>query len=189
LAKGKRAGGMGKTTIFYLPSLTIQNREEQYGRPVEGGGAPATQAMGTAGMWGKIERRSRATHSAPHLSRGWTVEGDRQWQTVYNRDGTRGAGGGDGELGKEGELAVEVRDEVGSRAGPFIGAGRRFGQGFLSSRSFDGRQWWWGKSILALTLGRRASEQRSAVDVTLCAGGRCGGGDRPVRWCVRASTP
>jgi hypothetical protein len=26
---GKRAGGMGKTTIFFLPSLTIQNREEQ----------------------------------------------------------------------------------------------------------------------------------------------------------------
>jgi hypothetical protein len=26
LERGKRAGGMGKTTIFYLPSLTIQNR-------------------------------------------------------------------------------------------------------------------------------------------------------------------
>jgi hypothetical protein len=61
------------------------------------------------------------------------------------RNGTGGAGGGDGELGEEGELVVEVRDDVGSRAGPFIGSGRRFGRGFLSSRSFDGHQWWWGK--------------------------------------------
>jgi hypothetical protein len=59
--------------------------------------------------------------------------------------GRGGTGGGNGGLGKEGEMVVEVRDEVGSRAGPFIGAGRQFGQGFLSSRSFDGRQWWWGK--------------------------------------------
>jgi hypothetical protein len=37
-------------------------------------------------------------------------------------------------------LVMEVRGEVGSRSGPFIGAGRRFGRGFFSSRSFDGRQ-------------------------------------------------
>jgi hypothetical protein len=42
---------------------------------VEGEGAPATQAMGTSGRWGKTERRSRATHSAHHLGRGRTVEG------------------------------------------------------------------------------------------------------------------
>jgi hypothetical protein len=182
---------MGKTTIFFLPSLTIQNREEQCGRPVEGGGAPTTQAMGTAGMWGKTERRSRATHSAPHLGRGRTVEGDRRRWAVCNRDGTGGTGGGDGELGKEGELVVEVRDEVGSRSGPFIGAGRSVWRGYLSSRSFDGRQWWWGENILALTLSRRAFGRRSAVDVTLHAGGRCGcgGGDRSVWWRVRASAP
>jgi hypothetical protein len=47
------------------------------------------------------------------------------------------------------------------------------------------------QDILALTLGRRASGRRSAVDVTLHAGSRCGcgGGDRLVRWSVRASTP
>jgi hypothetical protein len=41
LEKGeKEQGGMGKTTIFYLPSLTIQNRGTggQGGRPVEGEG-------------------------------------------------------------------------------------------------------------------------------------------------------
>jgi hypothetical protein len=147
---------------------------------VEGGGAPTTWCTATAGKWGKTKRRSRATHSAPHLGRGRTVEGDRRRRAVCNRDGTGDAGGGDGELGEEGELVVEVRDEVGSRAGPFIGARRRFGREFLSSRSFDGRQWWWGKNILALTLGRRASGRRSAVDVTPRAGGRCGwGGDRP----------
>jgi hypothetical protein len=135
---------MGKTTIFFLPSLTIQNGEEQYGRSVEGG-APVTQAMGTAGMWGKTERRSRATHSAPHLGRGRTVEGDRRRRTVFHREGTGGAGGGDGGLGKEGELVVEVRDEVGSRSSPFIGTGRLVQRGYLSSRSFDGRQLWWGK--------------------------------------------
>jgi hypothetical protein len=50
---------MGKTTIFFLPSLTIQNREEQSGRPVDGGGAPATWCTTTAGKWGKTKRRSR----------------------------------------------------------------------------------------------------------------------------------
>jgi hypothetical protein len=90
---------------------------------VEGGGAPTTWCTATAGKWGKTKRRSRATHSAPHLGRGRTVEGDRRRRAVCNRDGTGGAGGGDGELGEEGELVVEVRDEVGSRAGPFIGAG------------------------------------------------------------------
>jgi hypothetical protein len=91
---------------------------------VEGGGAPATQAIGTAEKRGKTKRSSRATHSAPHLGRGRTVEGDRRRRAVCNRDGASGAGGGDGGLGKEGEFVVEVRDATGSRAGPFIGAGR-----------------------------------------------------------------
>jgi hypothetical protein len=65
-----------------LPHDTEQRR--QGGRPWKWGGAPATQAMGTAGMWGKTERRSRATHSAPHLGRGRTVEGDRRRWEVCN---------------------------------------------------------------------------------------------------------
>jgi hypothetical protein len=83
-----------------------------------------TQAMETAGMWGKTERRSRATHSAPHLGRDgpWReIDGGRRSAT---RNGPGGAGGGDGELGEEGELVVEVRDVVGSRSDPFIGTGR-----------------------------------------------------------------
>jgi hypothetical protein len=91
---------------------------------VKEGGAPATQAMGAAGKWGKTKRRSRATHSAPHLGRGRTVEGDRWRRAVCNQERherrcwwrwrDRGGGG----------MVVEVRDEVGSRSGPFIGAGR-----------------------------------------------------------------
>jgi hypothetical protein len=40
------------------------------------------------------------------------------------RNDTGGAGGGDGELGEEGKMVVEVRGEVGSRSDPFIGEGR-----------------------------------------------------------------
>jgi hypothetical protein len=39
-------------------------------------------------------------------------------------------GGGDGGLGKEVELVVEVRGATGSWSGLFIGAGRRFGEIF-----------------------------------------------------------
>jgi hypothetical protein len=62
--------------------------------------------------------------------------GDGLWREIdgggrsATRNGTGGAGGGDRELEEEGELVVEVRDEVGSRSGPFIGAERRFGGDF-----------------------------------------------------------
>jgi hypothetical protein len=115
---------MGKTTIFFLPSLTIQNREEQYGRPVEGAGAPATQAIRTAGMLGKTERRLRATHSAPNLGRGRTVEGDRRRRAVFNREGTGGAGGGDGGLGKEGEIGRGGAGRGGEPVRPFYRRGK-----------------------------------------------------------------
>jgi hypothetical protein len=105
---------MGKTTIFSLPSLMIQNREEQSGRPLERGGAPATWCTATVGKWGKAKRRSRATHSAPHLGRGRTVEGDLRRQAVCNpeRHGRRwwwrwrarkGGGIGRGGAGRGGE--------------------------------------------------------------------------------------
>jgi hypothetical protein len=144
LKKWKKGRGYGQNNHLLPPSLTIQNRET--GRPtMEGGGASATRAMGAAGKWGKTKRRSRATHSTPHLGRGRTVEGDQRRRAVCNpeRHGRRWwwrwrAQGG-------GELAVEVRDEVGSRSSHFIGAERRFGRRYLSSRSFDNRQWWWGE--------------------------------------------
>jgi hypothetical protein len=77
--------------------------------------------------------------------------GDGLWREIDGGErsvtwnNTGGTGGGDGELREDGELVVEVRDEVGSRSGPFIGAERRFERRFLSSGSFEGRQWWWGK--------------------------------------------
>jgi hypothetical protein len=74
------AGGRGKTTIFYLPSLTIQNRgavDREADRWKEGG-APATQAMGAAGKWGKTKRSSRETDSAPYLGLGCSGEVDRR---------------------------------------------------------------------------------------------------------------
>jgi hypothetical protein len=58
------------------------------------------------------------------------LTGDGLWRETDSggrsatRNSTGGAGGCDGELGEEGELVVEVRDEVGSRSDPFIGAGR-----------------------------------------------------------------
>jgi hypothetical protein len=76
-----------------------------------------------------------------------TLVGDGLWREIdgdgrsVTRNGTGGAGGGDGELGEEGKLVMEVRDEVGSRSGPFIGAGRSVRRRYLSSRSFNGRQW------------------------------------------------
>jgi hypothetical protein len=139
---GKRAGGMGKTTIFFLPSLTIQNREEQSGRPVEGEGRRRPGARRWPGSGAK--RRGGRGQLIPLL----TLVGDGLWREIdggarsATRNSTGGAGGGDGELGEEGELVVEVWDEVGSRSGPFIGAGRSVWRGYLSSRSFDGRQWW-----------------------------------------------
>jgi hypothetical protein len=69
---------MGKTTIFYLPTLTIQNRGtvDREADRWKGGGAPTTRCMASAGKWGKTKRSSRATDSAPYLGWGETVEGD-----------------------------------------------------------------------------------------------------------------
>jgi hypothetical protein len=88
-------------------------------------------------------------------------------------------------------MVVEVRGEVGSRSGPFIGTGRSVRRGYLSSRSFDGRQWQWGEISRRRPWAGELPCVSALWDVTLRAGGRCGcgGGDRPVRWRVRASTP
>jgi hypothetical protein len=119
-------GGKGQGVWAKCPSsFSKPNREgsRQGGWPVEGEGAPATQAMGTAGRWGKTELRSRATHSAPHLGRGRTVEGDRQRRAVCNRDGT---GGGSWRLGRERGRTVRLGGEAGAARVRFIGVVRRF---------------------------------------------------------------
>jgi hypothetical protein len=48
---------------------------------VEGGGAPATRCTTLAGKWGKMNRSSRATDSAPYLGLGCSGEADR-WPAV-----------------------------------------------------------------------------------------------------------
>jgi hypothetical protein len=162
----------------HLLPPSLQNRGDREADRWKRGGAPATQAMGTTGMWGKTERRSRATHSAPHLGRGRTVEGDRRRRAICNpeRHGrrwwwrwrARGGGGiGRGGAGRGGE---PVR--------PFYRCGK---VGSVKIFELQELRWPGEKNILALTLGRRASGQRGAVDGTLRAGSRCGcgGGDRP----------
>jgi hypothetical protein len=130
---------MGKTTIFNLPSLTIQNAGDRMAGRWRGKGRRRPRPWGRPGSGAK--RRGGLGKLIPLL----TLVGDGLWREMdgggqsATRNGTGGAGGGDGELGEEGELVVEERDEVGSWSGPFIGAGRQFGRRFLSSRSFDGR--------------------------------------------------
>jgi hypothetical protein len=75
---GKGAGGMGKTTIFFLPSLTVQNRGDREADRWRGGGAPATLCAAMAGKWGKTKRSSRATDSAPYLGLGCSGGEDRR---------------------------------------------------------------------------------------------------------------
>jgi hypothetical protein len=112
LEKWKKGRGYGQNNHLLPPLPHDTEQRRQYGRPVEGGGASATQAMGMTGMWGKTERRLRATHSAPHLGRGRTVEGDRRRRAVCNsklvswwwRWRARGGGGiGRGGAGRGGE--------------------------------------------------------------------------------------
>jgi hypothetical protein len=153
LDKWKKGRGYGKNHHLLPPSLTIQRRRRQGGRTWKGGGRRRPRPWGRPGSGAK--RRGGRGHLIPLL----TLVGDGLWREIdgggrsATQNGTGGAGGGDGELGEEEELVVEVRDEVGSRSGPFIGAKRRLGRRFLSSRSFDGRQWRWGENIMALTSG------------------------------------
>jgi hypothetical protein len=142
---GKRAGGMDKTTIFFLPPSQYRGAEDREAGWWRGEGRKRPRPRGQPGSGAK--RRGGRGQLIPLL----TLVGDGLWREIdgggrsATRNGTGGTGGGDGELGDEGELVVEVRDEVGSRSGPFIGAGRSVRWRYLSSRSFDGHQWRWGK--------------------------------------------
>jgi hypothetical protein len=146
LEKWKKGRGYGQNNHLLPPSLTTQNagdREADRGRR-EGRRRPGARRRPGSGA----KRRGGRGQPIPLLTSGWgaperRIDGGGQSAT---RNGTGGTGGGDGELGEEGGLVVEVRDEVGSWSDPFIGAERRFGRRYLSSRSFDGRQWWWGKT-------------------------------------------
>jgi hypothetical protein len=95
--------------------------------------------------------------------------------------GRGGTGSGNGGLEKERKLVVEVRGEVESRSSPFIGARRSVQRGYLSSRSFDGRQWRWGEISRRRPWAGELPCGAAMWDVTLRAGSRCGcgEGDRP----------
>jgi hypothetical protein len=186
---------MGKTTIFFLsPSRyrDAEDREAGRGRgegrwrpgPWKGGGA-----LG-AGKWGKTKRRSRATHSAPHLGRGRTVEGDRRRWAVCNpeRHGRhwwwrwRARGGGRIGRGGAGRGGEPVR--------PFYRRGKA-----VRAKIFELQELRWpsmvvGENIETLTSGWRVPVRRGAVGSdSSCrrplwprrgkaATPRCDGGDR-----------
>jgi hypothetical protein len=122
---GKGPGGMGKTTTFYLPSLTIQNREAGGPWPAGGGAAPAGGPVhGDGREVGQNEEefegnRFRLLPWAGVLWRGGSTAGGG----AARGGGRGGTGGGDGGLEGEGEIVVEVRGATQSRAWPFIGAG------------------------------------------------------------------
>jgi hypothetical protein len=143
LEKWKKGRGYGQNNHLLPPSLTIQNARDRMAGRWRGFGRRRPRPWGRPGRGAK--RRGGRGQLIPLL----TLVGDGLWREIdgggrsATRNDTGGTGGGDGELGEEGELVVEVRDEVGSRSGPFTGAERRFGRRYLSSRSFDGHQWRW----------------------------------------------
>jgi hypothetical protein len=71
---------MGKTTIFFLPSLTIQNRGavDREADRWRGRGAGVPMHGDGREVWGKTKRSSRATDSAPYLGLGCSGEADRR---------------------------------------------------------------------------------------------------------------
>jgi hypothetical protein len=113
---------MDKTTIFFLPPSRYRDAEDREAGRGRGEGRRRPRPWGRSGSGAK--RRGGRGHLIPLL----TFVGDRLWREIdgggrsATRNGTGDTGGGDGELGEEGELIVEVRDEVGSWSGPFIGA-------------------------------------------------------------------
>jgi hypothetical protein len=67
---------MDKTSIFFLSTETeTEEGAHRGGLTVVAGGLPG---HGGGREWGNEERRSRETHSGPHLWLGRLVEGDRR---------------------------------------------------------------------------------------------------------------
>jgi hypothetical protein len=125
---------MGKTTIFFLPPSRYRTQET--GRPGGGGGRGAGVLVRGDGR--EVGRNEEELEGNRFCSLPWAGVLWRGGSTAVSgaaRGGDRGGtGGGDGGLGKEGELVVEVRGEVGSRSGPFIGAGRSVCRGYFVLR-------------------------------------------------------
>jgi hypothetical protein len=75
--RNKGEGVMDKTSIFFLSTQTETEGTHRGGLTVVAGGLPGHSG---GQEWGNRERRSRATHSSPHLRLGRLVEGDRRWR-------------------------------------------------------------------------------------------------------------
>jgi hypothetical protein len=119
LQKGERAGGLGKMPFFYLPPS--QSKTGEAGWPSAGGGRQCPGGRRRPGKRGN--RRGRQGDSIPLPDLGCDGVQGR-----LGGSGRRGVvpanGGGAREVKREREVLAKVRGEVGSRAGPFIGAGR-----------------------------------------------------------------
>jgi hypothetical protein len=134
---------MGKSTIFFLPSLMIQNRGAE-DREVDRWRREGRRRSGARRRSGSgAKRRGGRGQPIPLLTLGWGAL-ERRIDGGGQRPIMVVGGGGAWGLERQGGSVGVLRGEVGSRSGPFIGAERRFGRRFLSSGSFDGRQWWWG---------------------------------------------
>jgi hypothetical protein len=121
---------LGKKPFFFLPP-SRHRRRRQGGRLWKGEGAPTTWCTATAGKWGETKRRSRATDPSPYLGLGCSGEVDRR----RRRRPVMVVGGcGAWALGRQGGLVGVVCGEVGSRSGPFIGAGRSVRRGYFELR-------------------------------------------------------
>jgi hypothetical protein len=108
---------MGKTTIFFLPSLTIQNKGAVDSEADRWRGRGADDPVHDDGREvGQNEEelegnRFRSLPWAGVLWRGGSTAGGG----AARGGGRGGTGGGDGGLEKEGKLVVKVRGKVGSR--------------------------------------------------------------------------
>jgi hypothetical protein len=164
LERGKRPGGMGKTTIFFLPPSRYRTEETGRSTGGRGEGRRRPRPWGWPGSGAKRRgargNRFRSLPWAGVLWRGGSTVGGG----AARGGGRGGTGGGDGGLGKEGELVVEVRGEVGSQSGPFIGAGRSVWRGYFELRG-------------APMAGNGSGEKYLGVDLGLAsfrAAQRCG---------------
>jgi hypothetical protein len=151
--KEKRAGGFWPKGHLPPPLWFRIERVREAGRDVAGRRIlPASQAPAAVGQWGKTTRASRGTDSPTYLGRCWRAEAvpwaATDWKVASLARRCSGAQAR-GEGGRGG--AWQSRE----RPAPFYRWSKAVRAGiFLSSRSFDGRQWRLG-NIPLLTHRRR----------------------------------
>jgi hypothetical protein len=118
--KGERAGWYGQNALL-LPPLPPDLEQRRSGWPSAGGGRRHPGGRRRPGK--REKRRGNRGDLDPLL----TLDRNRLWRRlcgVGRRPTMVVGGGGAWRLGRQGGSAGAVRGEVGSRAGPLIGAGR-----------------------------------------------------------------